>query len=136
MYFCQNHTIFMKKVVFFSKKGKSGCFREIGSPQHFYLGKSSKFMISILCKRRWSITYFLHSARTTATGSNFTPFYPNSPATTLIQLTKQKLIRTYFQPVAIFFPYGTLEFWGRYYSCLPSREKREFTFFHEIQLFD
>ena len=85
---------------FFFKNRKSGCFREIGSPRHFYFGKSSKFMISVLWKRRRSIVYFLHSARTARILPRFirTPLRLHTFSSHLV-----KLIRTFFQPVAFFF---------------------------------
>ena len=62
-------------------------------------------MISVLWKRRRSIVYFLHSARTTAPALILPPFYPNSPATTLIQLTKKKVNTDFFVAGRFFFPY-------------------------------
>ena len=100
--FWQNRTIFMKKMFFSKIKKKVDVLEKTGSCQRFYFGKSSKFMISVLWKRRRSIAYFLHSARTTAPALILPPFYPNSPATTLIQLTKKKLIRTFLSSVAFF----------------------------------
>ena len=120
----QNHAIFMKKIDFFFKnREKSGCFREIGSPRHFYFGKSSKFVISVLWKRRRSIAYFLHSARTTATCSDFTPVLSELPCDHTHSAHKKKVNPDFFPAGGFFSSYGSeimvgvlKTFWKRYKS--------------------